>query len=62
MMLETATLLFFPVLMIFAAISDLLTMTISNRVSIALAVLFIVLAAASGLSTAQICWHLASGA
>ncbi len=43
-MLEAATLLFFPALMVFAAVSDLLTMTISNRVSITLAFLFIVMA------------------
>jgi len=61
-MLEIATLLFFPALMVFAAFSDLLTMTISNRVSIALALLFIALAGASGLSAAEISWHLASGA
>src|ERR1700731_1998812 len=46
-MLEAATLLF-PVLMVFAAISDLLTLTISNRISIALAVLFIAMAFACG--------------
>jgi prepilin peptidase CpaA len=61
-MLQTATLLFFPALMVFAAFSDLLTMTISNRVSIALATLFIGLAVASGLTAAEITWHLASGA
>ena len=61
-MLETATLLFFPALMVFAAFSDLLTMTISNRVSIALTLLFIALAIASGLTAADISWHLASGA
>jgi prepilin peptidase CpaA len=61
-MLEAATLLFFPVLMIFAALSDLLTMTISNRVSIALAVLFLIMAFACGLSAADIFWHLACGA
>ncbi len=60
-MLETATLFFFPALMIFAAFSDLLTMTISNRVSIALTILFIAMAIASGLSAAEISWHLASG-
>jgi prepilin peptidase CpaA len=43
-MLEAATLLFFPALMVFAAISDLLTLTISNRISIALVVLFIPMA------------------
>ena len=61
-MLQTATLLFFPALMVFAAFSDLLTMTISNRVSIALAILFIGLAVASGLTVAEITWHFASGA
>src|ERR1700730_7777094 len=60
--LKIPTLLFFPALMVFAAFSDLLTMMISNRVSIALTLLFIALAIASGLSTAQISWHLASGA
>jgi prepilin peptidase CpaA len=61
-MLEAATLLFFPALMAFAAISDLLTMTISNRVSIALAVLFIAMAFACGLPATEILWHLACGA
>jgi prepilin peptidase CpaA len=61
-MLEAATLLFFPALMVFAAISDLLTMTISNRISIALAVLFIAMAFACGLSATEILWHLACGA
>ena len=61
-MLEAATLLFFPALMVFAAISDLLTMTISNRVSIALAVLFIAMAFARGLPATQILWHLICGA
>jgi prepilin peptidase CpaA len=60
-MLEAATLLFFPALMVFAAISDLLTMTISNRVSIALAVLFVGMAFACGLSAAEIAGHLACG-
>jgi prepilin peptidase CpaA len=60
-MLETATLLFFPALMVFAAVSDLLTMTISNRVSIALAILFVVMALACDLPTAEIFWHLACG-
>jgi prepilin peptidase CpaA len=61
-MLEAATLLFFPALMVFAAISDLLTMTISNRVSIALAGLFVVMALACGLPAADIARHLACGA
>jgi prepilin peptidase CpaA len=61
-MLEAATLLFFPALMVFAAISDLLTLTISNRISIALAVLFVVMAFACGLPARAIMWHLACGA
>jgi len=43
-MLEMATLLIFPLCMSIAAISDLLTMTIPNRVSLVLAVSFLVLA------------------
>ena len=39
-MLEVAALVLFPALMAYAAASDLLTMTISNRVSIALVVGF----------------------
>jgi prepilin peptidase CpaA len=62
MILEAAILIAFPGLMVFAAFSDLLTMTIPNRVSIALALLFAGLAAACGLSLPQISWHLASGA
>lgn len=60
-MLEAATLLLFPALMVFAAISDLLTMTISNRISIALTVLFVGMAIACGLTAAEIAWHLACG-
>jgi prepilin peptidase CpaA len=60
-MLEAATLSFFPALMVFAAISDLLTLTISNRISIALAVLFIAMAFACGLPATEILWHLACG-
>ena len=60
-MLEATTLLFFPALMVFAAISDLLTLTISNRISIALAVLFIAMAFACRLPATEILWHLACG-
>jgi prepilin peptidase CpaA len=61
-MLAAATLVFFPALMVFAAISDLLTMTISNRISIALAILFAVMAFACGLPVTEILLHLACGA
>ena len=43
MILDVARLLFFPALMAFAAASDLFTMTISNRVSLALAAAFLAL-------------------
>ena len=58
-MLETATLLIFPLCMSIAAISDLLTMTIPNRVSLALTVSFLVLAPIFGLSLADIGLHFA---
>lgn len=58
-MLETAILLIFPLCMSIAAISDLLTMTIPNRLSLALAISFFVLAPIAGLSLAEIGMHLA---
>jgi prepilin peptidase CpaA len=60
-MLEAATLLFFPALMVFAAISDLLTLTISNRISVALVVLFIAMAFAYGIPATEVFWHLGCG-
>jgi prepilin peptidase CpaA len=62
MILDIARLLFFPALMAFAAASDLFTMTISNRVSLALVAGFFVLAAASGMAPPDILMHLAAGA
>ena len=61
MILDVARLLLFPALMAFAAASDLLTMTISNRVSLALAAGFLVLALASGMETTEILSHLGAG-
>ncbi len=61
MILETATLVLFPGLMIFAAFSDLFTMTISNRVSIALVAIFCVLALALHMPLASFGLHLACG-
>lgn len=43
-MIEAAALVVFPVLMVFSAFSDLLTMTIPNRVSLALMAAFGILA------------------
>jgi prepilin peptidase CpaA len=61
-MLQASTLLFFPMLMMFAAISDLFTMTISNRISIALVLIFVPLAYLGGVSLSEIGVHLACGA
>jgi prepilin peptidase CpaA len=62
MILDVARLMLFPALMAFAAASDLFTMTISNRVSLALAAGFLVLAFASGMAASDILMHLAAGA
>lgn len=61
MILDVARLMFFPALMAFAAASDLFTMTISNRVSLALAAGFLALAVASGMAPPAILMHLAAG-
>ena len=61
MFLDLARLMLFPALMAFAAASDLLTMTISNRVSLALAAGFLVLAAVSGMSAYDILLHVGAG-
>lgn len=60
-MLEIATLVLFPALMIFAAFSDLFTMTISNRISIALALIFFILAILLGVPLREIGLHVACG-
>ena len=60
-MLQLATLIVFPSLMMFAALSDLFTMTISNRVSIALVLIFLPFSFLAGLSPADIGMHLACG-
>jgi prepilin peptidase CpaA len=62
MMLDLARLLLFPALMAFAAVSDLFTMTISNRVSLALVVGFLVLAPLTGMGLSEILLHLGAGA
>jgi prepilin peptidase CpaA len=57
MMADAIRLLLFPAMMAFAASSDLLTMTISNRVSLILIGSFFVLAAMWGMPLAQIGIH-----
>jgi prepilin peptidase CpaA len=61
-MMDVIRLLLFPALMAFAASSDLFTMTISNKVSLALAGGFLVLALAIGMSPADIGLHAAAAA
>src|SRR5262245_49955878 len=62
MILDTARLLLFPALMAFAAASDLFTMTISNRVSLALIAGFIALAILGGMGLHDILMHIGAGA
>ncbi|MGY3342252.1 MULTISPECIES: A24 family peptidase [unclassified Bradyrhizobium] len=62
MILDLARLLLFPALMAFAAASDLFTMTISNRVSLALIAGFFVLAFAGGMAPYELLGHLGAGA
>jgi prepilin peptidase CpaA len=61
MILDIARLFLFPALMAFAAASDLLTMTISNRVSLLLAAGFLALALLSGMGFYDILSHLGAG-
>jgi prepilin peptidase CpaA len=61
MILDMARLLVFPALVAFAAASDLLTMTISNRISLVLVAGYFVLALAGGASGAEIMAHSAAG-
>lgn len=51
----------FPALLAYAAFSDLFTMTISNRISLALVIGFFAIAAALHLPLPTIGWHAACG-
>jgi prepilin peptidase CpaA len=62
MILDIARLLLFPALMAFAAASDLFTMTISNRVSLALLGGFFGLAVLSGMGLHDMLLHVGAGA
>jgi prepilin peptidase CpaA len=61
MILDIARLLLFPALMAFAAASDLFTMTISNRVSLALVAGFLILALMSGMGLHDLLSHVGAG-
>jgi prepilin peptidase CpaA len=62
MILDVVRLLLFPAMMAFAAASDLLTMTIPNRVSLVLVAGFVVLALASGMTPYDMLTHVGAGA
>ncbi len=62
MFTDIIRLLLFPALMAFAASSDLLTMTISNRLSLALAGGFFLLTLVTGMSLYAFGMHLAAAA
>ncbi|GJE14489.1 MULTISPECIES: A24 family peptidase [Methylobacterium] len=55
-------LILFPFLMAYAAASDLLTMLIPNRISLALVAGFVIVAATGPMSWAEIGYHLGAGA
>ena len=57
MMTDAFRMMLFPAMMAFAASTDLLTMTISNRVSLILIGGFVVLAFAGGMSGVDVLWH-----
>src|SRR5579864_5446597 len=62
MVTDAIRLLLFPALMAFAASSDLLTMTISNKLSLALAGGFFLLVIVTGMGFAAVGMHLAAAA
>ena len=62
MLTEAIELTLFPGMMAFAASSDLLTMTIANRVSLILIAGFAVLAVLSGMTGMELLSHLGAGA
>ncbi|MFA6153966.1 prepilin peptidase [Mesorhizobium sp.] len=61
-MLEALIFVVFPFCMLFAAISDMLSMTIANRVPVLLLVVFAVVAPLTGMPWAAFGMHFAAGA
>jgi prepilin peptidase CpaA len=60
-MIVAAIFVLFPFCMAYAAISDVLSMTIANRVSLLLVVAFMLLAPLSGMPWQDYAWHLGAG-
>ncbi|SFN80648.1 prepilin peptidase CpaA [Mesorhizobium sp. NFR06] len=61
-MLEAVIFVVFPFCMLFAAISDTLSMTIANRVPVLLVATFAIVAPLTGMDWATFGWHFAAGA
>ncbi len=61
-MLEALIFVVFPFCMVFAAVSDTLSMTIANRVPLLLLAVFAVVAPLTGMDWADYGWHFAAGA
>lgn len=61
-MLEALIFVVFPFCMVFAAVSDMLSMTIANRVSVILIATFAVVAPLTGMGWADYGWHFAAAA
>jgi prepilin peptidase CpaA len=62
MLTEAISLTLFPATMAFAASSDLLTMTIANRISLVLVGGFVLLAVMTGMSATDMLLHFGAGA
>jgi prepilin peptidase CpaA len=61
-MLEALIFVVFPFCMVFAAVSDTLSMTIANRVPLLLVAVFAVVAPLTGMDWVAYGWHFAAGA
>lgn len=61
-MLEAAIIVIFPMCMALGAMTDLISMTIPNRVSILLAGSFLIIAPLVGMDLTTFGWHLLAGA
>lgn len=60
-MLEALIFVVFPFCMLFAAMSDMLSMTIANRVPLVLLAVFAVVAPLTGMGWVEYGWHFAAG-
>ena len=61
-MLAASIFVIFPFCMLFAAVSDMISMTIANRVSVILIAAFAIIAPLTGMDWATYGWHFVAGA